>query len=428
VNLRGEDSVRTRAEFSRFVGGLPTNLKVMMARSSIANFSANVNPYSSLYVIALGATASQLGLLNSASLALSSLVTLLTGWISDRQDRKTIYLAGALAGVLVPLLYAAAPGWTWLVPAFVLYGLSDGLVAPSWQAMYANSVGNRRRGRVYGLANVFILAPILFAGIVGGEIVSRSGGLIAAGIRPVYWLQVFLLAGAWILVWRGLRIQGRSRPGGLTPGRMLSDYREVLRKPGVRSWVLMKSLGSVSIGMAGPFWMVYAAMVHGASAMTIAYMVTARTLTQILLSPFSGRLVDAVGRKKMIISGRVVMYAGTAVFLIWGSGPLLILAWVLMGVNDSTGIAWSAEEAELVPPGQRSRITALSHGAFNALAVPASILGGYLYEFVSPLAPFVVMALIDGLVRMPIIHLLVPESSTMTHEGDGEDAAAYSME
>jgi hypothetical protein len=29
---------------------------------------------------------------------------------------------------------------------------------------------------------------------------------------------------------------------------------------------------------------------------------------------------------------------------------------------------------------------------------------------------------------MPIIHLLVPESSTMTHEGDGEDAAAYSME
>ncbi len=419
--------MRTRAKLSRFVGGLPKNLKVMMARSSIANFVANVNPYSSLYVIALGATASQLGLLNSASLALSSLVTLLTGWISDRRDRKTIYLAGALAGVLVPLLYAAAPGWSWLVPAFILYGLSDGLVSPSWQAMYANSVGNRSRGRVYGLANVFILAPILFAGIVGGEIVSRSGGLTATGIRPVYWLQAFLLAGAWILVWRSLRIQGGSRLGGLNPGRMLSDYNEVFRKPGVRSWVLMKSLGSVSIGMAGPFWMVYAAMVHGASAMTIAFMVTARILTQILLSPFSGRLVDTVGRKKMIISGRAVMYVGTAIFLIWRSDPLLILAWVLMGINDSTGIAWSAEEAELVPPGQRSRMTALSHGAFNALAVPASILGGYLYDFVSPLAPFVVMVLIDGLVRMPIIHILVPESSTITHEEDIE-ATAYSME
>ena len=422
-------AMRTRAELTQFARGLPRNLKVMMARTSIVNFVQNVNPYNSLYVIALGATASQLGLLNSFSLALSSVFALLAGWISDRSGRKRVYLTGALIGLAVPLTYTVAPAWAWLAAAFLLQGLSDGMIFPTYQAMYANSIKSRQRGRVYGLANVFILAPMLFAGIVGGWIVSSFGGLTVEGIKPVYWLQVALLMAALFLVWRYLDI-GYNGQGRLnfSSSSMVKDYREVLDKKGVRSWVLMKSLGSISIGMAGPFWMVYAAMIHGASAMTIAYMVTARSLTQIILSPLSGRLVDGLGRKKMIIGGRSIMYVGTAIFLLGGSAPLLILAWILMGINDSTGIAWSAEEAELVPPSQRSRMTALSHGSFNALAVPASILGGFLYDYINPITPFITMAVIDGLIRMPIIHLLVPESSAIIHEGEAELVEAYSID
>jgi MFS family permease len=388
-----------------------------------------VNPYNSLYIIALGATASQLGLLTSIGLALSSILTLLIGWICDRVNRKRIFLSGALIGILVPITYVSAPNWAWLAPAFLFYGLSDGIIFPAWQAMYANSVKNKTRGTIYGLANVFILTPILFAGIIGGWIASHFGGLTVNGIKPLYLLQATLLALTFIIVWKFLENHNNGH-GRQTYNlkNMINDYKEVLKKEGVLSWVMMKSLGSISIGMAGPFWMVYAAMVHNASAMTIAYMVTARSLTQILLSPFSGNLVDSIGRKKMILSGRLIMYLGVFVFLSGGNLPQLILAWILMGINDSTNIAWSAEEAELVPPSQRSRISALSHGAFNALAVPASLLGGYLYDFINPLTPFLVMIIIDGLIRMPIIYLRVPESSSIIHYGEIEEVTAFSME
>lgn len=426
----GMDRGRSRTGgMMAFLRRMPSNLKVMVVRGSVANLVINVNPYNSLYIVALGATGTQLGLLNSVGLALSMTAALLTGWISDRADRKKVFLVGSLFWILVPLAYGLS--WTWfiLVPAFVFWGISEGIMWPAWSAIYANSVDNKNRGTIYGLVNVFTQIPVLVAGLIGGAIASHFGGLTVTGIRPIYWVQFGLLTLTWIYVAKSLNKEPRpTRKVPLSTKAMIDDYKEVLKKEGTRSWVLMKSLGSISIGIAGPFWMVYAADVHGASAMTIAYMVTLRGAAQILFSPVAGRLIDAVGRKKMIISGRLIMYLATVVFLLRGETLMLILAWVLMGVNDAAGIAWSAQEAELVKPDERSRMTALSHGAFNALAIPASILGGFLWDNMSPMYPFIIMILIDGLVRMPIIHFFVPEGKTNPSEGDGGSYEGFSLD
>jgi MFS family permease len=416
--------MKTTQELKSFYNGLSKDLKVIFVRSSVANFVVNLNPYNSIFIIALGATGTQLGLLTSLSLGLTAVVAILTGWLSDRLNRKHMFLIGAFVGVLVPLTYLMAGGLYWLVPAFVFAGFADGIISPAWTAMYANSIRNKQRGTVYGLANVFMLTPMLFAGLVGGQLVSVSGGLTVEGIRPVYMAQAVLLVAALLIVWRLLGDRVPTQPQRkLNLRTMIDDYGNVLGRKGVRSWVGMKSLGSLSIGLAGPFWMVYAAAVHGASAMVIAYMVTARGLTQILASPVAGRLTDSVGRKKMIIGGRIIMYAAATIFLTLGQiEALLIAAWVLMGLSDATGVAWQAEEAELVNHNQRARMTAMSVAAFNLLAVPASILGGWLWDSVSKLAPFVVMVIVDGLVRMPIVYLYVPEGKHMQQEPEPDEA------
>jgi len=302
-----------------------------------------------------------------------------------------------------------APSWLWVLPAFILAGVADGIIQPAFTTIYANSVRDDHRGTIYGLVNVFTATPIFFAGLVGGLIVSYFGGLTASGIRPVYILQAVILIAVVLLVWRYLEPETANNGGPISLRDIFEDYREVLRIKGARNWALMKSLGSFSIGMAGPFWMLYADLFKGASAMTMAYMVVARGVITVLLSPMSGRLTDAIGRKKMIVGGRTLMYIGTAVFLLSPFDWVLVFAWVLMGINDATGVAWQAEEVELVKHSQRARMTALSVGSFNLLAVPASILGGYLWDYVNPIAPFVVMTAIDGCIRMPFIHYRIPE-------------------
>jgi len=416
--------METVKNLREFYGGLSKDLKIIFIRSGIANFVFNVNPYTSIFIVALGATGTQLGLLNGLSLGLTAISSIMTGWLSDRFNRKTMFLIGAFVGIMVPTTYFLAGSLYWVIPAYIFIGFADGTISPPWTAMYANSIRNQKRGTVYGLANIFMLTPMLFAGIIGGEIVSMYGGLTADGIRPVYLVQAGMLALAWLIVWRNLsnRVPVREKKP-VNIQTLYQDYREVLKREGVSSWVFMKSLGSLSIGLAGSFWMLYAAQVHNASALTIAYMVTARTVSQIITSPLSGALTDRIGRKKMIIGGRMTMYIAAGIFFILGSHwQYLIIAWVLMGISDATGVAWQAEEAELVDPNQRARMTALSVAAFNLLAVPASVLGGWLWDSVGKISPFIVMMLVDGFIRMPIIYKYVPESKQLKPSEDPDAA------
>jgi MFS family permease len=410
--------MQTIKKFFSFFSELPPDMRIIITRSSIANLVFNLNTYNSIFIVALGATGTELGLLNSLSLGFTTLAAFTTGWISDRVDRKKMFLMGAIIGILVPITYIIAPTYRWLIPTFFLTGIANGIIQPAWNSMYANSVRNKQRGTIYGIANVFILAPTLLAGIIGGGIVSISGGLNVYGIRPIYYLQTALLITALIIVWSKLGKRVPEQPiKPLTINTMLQDYQKVLARNGVKSWIGVKCLASLGIGLAGPFWMLYAAKVHGASAMIIGYMVTLRNLTQILLSPYSGNLTDRIGRKKMIIGGRIIMYLSTIIFLFFGGNKwILFMSWIFMGLTDTTGIAWQAQEAELVDVQERARIMGLSVAAFNLLAVPASAFGGWLWDNVGAFAPFIVMMFFDGLIRMPIIYRYVPESKNITLE------------
>lgn len=257
---------KTVKEISQFYQGVSKDLKIIFLRSSIANFAFNLNPYNSIFIVALGATGTQLGLLTSLSLGLTAIASIATGWLSDRLNRKMMFLIGAFVGILVPLTYYMADNLLWLIPAFIFAGFADGVISPPWTAMYANSVKNEHRGAIYGIANIFILTPTLFAALIGGQIANHYGGLTAEGIRPIYLVQLILLVVAWLSVyWKlGDRIPGQFKRK-LSIQTMIKDYKLVLSREGVKAWVGMKSLGSISIGLAGPFWVLFAATFHGAS-------------------------------------------------------------------------------------------------------------------------------------------------------------------
>jgi MFS family permease len=165
-----------------------------------------------------------------------------------------MFLIGGFIGILVPIIFILAPSFYWLVPAFLLMGVADGLIQPAWTSMYANSVRNENRGTIYGIANVFIQGPTLLAGITTGYIISLGGGLNVKGIRPIYYLQAVLLVLAIIIVWSQLEIKfDETHDRTVRLGDMLNEYRKILRRNGVRSWIGMKCLASLGVGLAGPF-------------------------------------------------------------------------------------------------------------------------------------------------------------------------------
>ena len=387
------------------------NFKVLIARSSIARFNFSIQSYDSIYTIDLGASETQLGMTASATSIMTTLFSILTGWISDRSNRKTMILIGMFFQLLSPAIYFIAKSWTWIILATALMGIGNGFVIPAYISMYADSVSNEVRGTTYGIAMSIAMIPSLIAPPIIGAIVEHYGGLNVSGIKTVYPIRIGVIAIGIFLIYKFLIDKQKKMPllRQAPIKSVINDYKEIVDMKGTKAWFFMKSFGALSIGMVSPLWMLYAATVGGASALTIAFMITSRRVANIMTSPFVGKLVDRIGRKKMIFTARSIMYIGTLFFLFFHEPWQLIGTWIVMGISDSAMVAWTVQTDEMVPMSYRSRFNALDQASFNLLSAPAAILGGFLWENVTPMMPFLLMILIDAGVRMPLIYFLVPE-------------------
>jgi hypothetical protein len=77
--------------------------KVTVLRTSLDKLAYQmVFPYLSIYIVALGATGTQLGMVNSIGMIIAGLFGPFTGWFIDRIGPKKIYLIGI--GFFSPLL------------------------------------------------------------------------------------------------------------------------------------------------------------------------------------------------------------------------------------------------------------------------------------------------------------------------------------
>jgi len=78
-----------------FLRHQPRNFNVIVARQAFYTFLTGLtSPYESIYVVALGASTVQLGLVNSIGNATSALIAAPAGWLVNRFGVKRYFLLG----------------------------------------------------------------------------------------------------------------------------------------------------------------------------------------------------------------------------------------------------------------------------------------------------------------------------------------------
>jgi MFS family permease len=103
----------------------------------------------------------------------------------------------------------------------------------------------------------------------------------------------------------------------------------------------------------------------------------------------AGRLSDAVGRRRIILLGWLV-YA-----LVYAGFALARSVWMVWVLYAAYGLYYAFAEgaakalvAEVVAPASRGRAYGLYSAAVGVLALPASVIAGWLWDHVSATAPF----------------------------------------
>jgi MFS family permease len=348
------------------------------------------------YTSVLGLNKEFIGLIEGLMTSVVSLMKIGAGYLSDALGvRKTIVFIGYAFSAVGRFLLGFAGTGIAVMGLRLIDGIGKGLKDAPRDALVAGSAGNRKLGFAFGVQRTL------------DTLGSVAGPLITYGLLRLWvdhankYREVFLVAGVIAtvpLLIIGLWVRERKLPVNKQPISL-----KVLRGPfaGFLGIMLLFTLGNSSDA-----FLILRSQDIGIAATTIPLIIALFNLTSALAAIPAGRLSDRIGRRNAIIIGWAI-YALTYLGFALAQSPYLI--WILYAFYGLyyafTEGAAKAMVAELVPEANRGAAYGLYNASVGIMALPASLLAGFLWNQVSPSAPFAFGALMAFLAFVSILFL-----------------------
>jgi len=388
--------------------------KITVIRTSLDRLAYQaVFPYLSIYIVALGATATQLGLVNSIGMIVAGIVGPFTGWFIDRTGPKNIYLLGIGLLAISYLTYGIAHSWLITIIAMATYWLGFSVGMHSCSTVCGNCLTNEDRATGMAICETVAAGLLGMAGpVLGAWIVITFGGVNAAGIRPVFFFCLIITIITFVIVLTQLSNK-RWGIATITRSNMLRDLYQVLKEGHyLKRWLVITAIGQLPLAMVFPFSQLFAHEIKGATPFILGAMVTGSALTSIALAILMGRLADSIGRKKILYT-TIPLFWVSNLLLVWSPNPVfLIIAGILQGFFWIGGPISAAMERELVPPEQMGRWLGIIRFFRMLLNACLAFVCGIIWDRIGPQYVFLVFVALDIVLRIPLL-ISMPETLSM---------------
>jgi MFS family permease len=328
--------------------------------------------------------------------------------MGDRFGIKRVLMLTTVIYILSSVIFGLSSTWEIAAIGLILYAVAFVLDRTSCPMICGSTLATEERVTGMGICDTVSFFPQLIAPIIGATMITYFGGMNASGIKPLFWLQTAGLATSLYIVWNRF-----SNPSGHVVGLksgIFSNISKILEEGVmVRRWILMIMLGSFWWQVAF-YTPLYAAKIKGADQFIIGGMSTAATIVYVFLAIPLGHLADTWGRKRMILSGGVLMILSYVLLIFAPNNLTLLISGFLSGFNMTIGQSQLAIAVDLVPKKYMGSWFGLM-GFFRGLVSIASpVICGYLWSKVSPESVF--WLIIVSLIGSMLVLLTVPTSVT----------------
>ncbi len=377
------------------------NLLVLVVSWIFLYFASSMTyPYEQLYFQALGASALTIGLISSLRSTLLCVFRIPGAYIADHYGRKGIIVVLSYGMALSSMIFAFAPDWRVASIGVVAYSICM-MYQPALQAILADSIPPGQRGVGYALADVVPATAGALAPLVAGTLVRRYGFLSA--MRITYLLVAFLslIAATIRALWlkETLKTRKKLKLKNLLSelGRALVDMMKALRglqEQLVRP-VIFLSFVTFEEALIMPFLPLYAIDIIGISKPDWALLGTISSIVTLAAGLPLGRLVDTLGRRRALLLTHLFWVPSTLYFVCSRSLWEVVLVFVAFTLGVALfRPAYQALLADLTPREARGRVMGFVGVLSSIIAIPASALGGFLYE-INPITPFIVCVVLE---------------------------------
>jgi MFS family permease len=343
----------------------------------------------------LGVRTAAIGLIEGVAEAVSSFLKVGSGLLSDRLGkRKWLAVAGyGISSASKPLLLVAT-SWGAVLGIRSLDRFGKGVRTAPRDALLAESVLPSTRGLAFGVHRAFDSAGAVVGLLVAFAVVwSAQKGALALAPETFRLLVLASLVPAFAAV--AVLALGAKEMGGSKPPS--SERRRLPLRgldPPFRRFLL--AVGLFTLGNSSDSFLVLRASERRLSVVGILGMLIGFNIVYTLVSAPAGRLSDLLGKKRIIAAGWLfysVLYLGFAIARDASHVVALFVVYGLYyGLVEGVGRAFVADL--VADPGKLGSAYGLYHAVVGAVALPASLVAGILWQGIGgfsglgPKAPF----------------------------------------
>lgn len=331
-----------------------------------------------MFLLSLGATKTELSLIEGIAESTSSVLKALSGWWSDKlgKNKPFMVIGYGFTALLAPLFAAASTPMQVLIIRFT-ERIGKGVRTAPRDSLIAGSSDERTRGRSFGFHKAMdnsgaILGPLLAFGILA--------------LFPGDYRKIFLVAGIPSLI--GLLslivfVKEAKKDKGELPEKIhLSDFP--------RKYYLFLGIAFLfTLGNSTDALLLVKAGDVGIEDAFIPIIYLIFNSVSVLFSIPAGILSDKIGREKLILFGYLLyslIYFG---FGAAGGKGAVILLFALYGMYSAAADgAQKALVSDLIEKKKRGTALGLYNCIIGVTLLPASMIAGLLYDHVSNRAPF----------------------------------------
>lgn len=325
-------------------GSVQANLRSFWFDGLFASAHDNIYlNYVSLYILVLGATQAQIGLMSSFSNLIAALLLLPGAFLAERfvdKHKVSLFCVGILTRfsllllVFVPCFFKGAD----LVWAAIIFSvLRDGfanLGYPAWMAVTNDIVPMEGRGRYFGARNFIMGIAGMIITLLAGKLITSNPGQLGYQIAMG---AAFVMGIASTLSYANIKIKyplpHHEKSGGFKWRNLLKDLKQ---QPGFLVLVLTAAVWNFAINVSGPFFNVRMLRDLQFSATEIGILNVVTALSALLVQNRFGAFSDRVGPRKLQLISMIII-------------PLLPVGWIwattfwhIALLNILNGVIWAA--------------------------------------------------------------------------------------
>ena len=330
----------------------------------------------------LGASLTTVGFIEGLAESIGSVLKVFSGALSDYLGhRKGLLVGGYALSTCVKPLFAVATSSAWMLAARALDRVGKGIRVAPRDALVADTTTPEMRGAAYGLRQSLDTVGALLGPLAAFALLQRY----ANDFRLVFWLALIPAVLCVLLLLFGIREKAER----VAPIQKTSIDFSALKALGRPYWLVILVAFLFNLGNSSDAFLLLKLQSVGSQLAYIPLALVVMNATYAVSAYPAGILSDRFGRKGLIVSGillySVVYFGMAAANEVWQVWLLLALYGIQLGLTQGVFLALVSD---MVPESVRGTGFGLYSLLIGFTLLPASLLAGLLWEYVTPGAAF----------------------------------------